>query len=358
MRFWMAYRFLRGNIQRAMFPMTAVIIGVASLIMTLSLGDGAKNIINKDLSALGNNRILLGGGSLSSRDLELVERLPFVKYAVFPEKRALIGDVSYRGYSKKALRAMKLPNLKDSEVVLDKNQFLDAKIGAKIELETELGKKRFVIKDLYQEESPFETMKGGNRVIISDETFDRVFGRSNYNSLVISFPQDEDGVEYIPIVLRELNRSRFGYTQIRVLETPDVYKKVERIKNFVNKGLFILSFISLIVGGAGVLNLIASSVRDRSSYIGILKAMGVDKKSLMVIFLIEGAIVIAIGATIGLMVGGVSSWLVGNILRIPPHYNYLKIAGALVLTECVGLFWGIFPAKKASDIEIVEALKI
>lgn len=358
MRFWMAYRLLQGNKQRAMFPMIAVIMGVISLIMTLSLGDGAKNIINRDLSAIGSNRILLGGGALSSRDLELVERLPFVEYAVFPEKRVLIGDTLYRGYSKKALSAMKLPILKESEVVLDKNQFLDSKIGTKIELETELGKKRFVIKDLYQEESPFETMKAGNRVIVSDETFDRVFGRSNYNSLVISFPQDEDGVEYIPIVLRELNRSRFGYTQIRVLETPDVYKKVERIKNFVNKGLFILSFISLIIGGTGILNLIAASVRDRSSYIGILKAMGVGKKSLMVIFLIEGAIVIAIGATIGLIAGGILSWLVGTVLKIPPYYNFLKIVGAFILTICVGLLFGVLPAKRAGDLEIVEALKI
>lgn len=358
MRLWMAYRLLQGNKQRAMFPMIAVIMGVISLIMTLSLGDGAKNIINRDLSAIGSNRILLGGGVLSNRDLELVERLPFVEYAVFPEKRVLIGDTLYRGYSKKALNTMKLPILKENEVVLDKNQFIDSKIGAKIELETELGKKRFVIKGLYQEESPFETMKAGNRVIVSDETFDRIFGRSNYNSLVISFPQNEDGVEYIPIVLRELNRSRFGYKQIRVLETPDVYKKVERIKNFVNKGLFILSFISLIIGGTGILNLIAASVRDRSSYIGILKAMGVDKKSLMVIFLIEGAIVIAIGATIGLIAGGILSWLVGTVLKIPPYYNFLKIVGAFILTICVGLLFGVLPAKRAGDLEIVEALKI
>lgn len=358
MRFWMAYRLLQGNRQRAMFPMIAVIMGVISLIMTLSLGDGAKNIINRDLSAIGSNRILLGGGALSSRDLELVERLPFVEYAVFPEKRVLIGDALYRGYSKKALSAMKLPILKESEVVLDKNQFLDSKIGAKIELETELGKKRFVIKGLYQEESPFETMKAGNRVIVSDETFDRVFGRSSYSSLVISFPQDEDGVEYIPIVLRELNRSRFGYTQIRVLETPDVYKKVERIKSFVNKGLFILSFISLIIGGIGILNLIAASVKDRSSYIGILKAMGVGKKSLMIIFLIEGAIVIAIGATIGLIAGGILSWLVGTVLKIPPYYNFLKIVGAFILTIGIGLLFGVLPAKRAGDLEIVEALKI
>ena len=358
MKFWMAIRFLRGNLCRAAFPLAAVVVGAMALIMTLSLGDGAKKIIDRDLSAIGGNRILIGAETLSDKDLDFVERLPFVEYGVFPENRVLIGNTLYRGYSKKALMAMKLPILKENEVVLDKNQFLDAKIGAEIELETKLGKRRFVIRDLYQEESPFETMKMGNRVIMGDETLEKIFGRMNYKSLVISFPQDEDGENYIPVVLRELNRSRFSYNQVRVLETPDVYKKVERIRSFVSKGLFILSFISLVIGGAGILNLIAAAVRERGSYIGILRAMGVDKNSVMDIFLIESGVVIVVGAVMGVILGVVMSYCFGILLKIPPHFNTLKIVGALVLTMGVGLLFGVFPAKKAGELEIVEALKI
>ncbi|MDX8337147.1 ABC transporter permease [Candidatus Cetobacterium colombiensis] len=354
----MAAKFLKGNITRAMFPLLAVVIGAMTLIMTLSLGDGAKNIINKDLSAIGGNRILLGDTTLTKRDLELMERLPFVEYAVFPEERVLINNTLFRGYSKKALLSMNLPILKDNEVVLDKIQFPNGKVGDTIDLETKLGKRKFTIRDYYQEESPFETMRMGNRVIVSDETFERIFGRSNYNSLVVSFPQDEDGEEYIPVVLRELNRSRFSYSQVRVLETPAVYKKVERIKSFVGKSLFILSFISLIVGGAGILNLIAAAVRERTSYIGILRTVGMDKRSLMEIFLIEAAVVITLGAIIGIILGVAVSYLAGNLLKIPPYFNFLKMVGALVLTMGVGLIFGVFPAKRAGELEIVEALKI
>lgn len=357
MKFWMAFRFLKGNLERAAFPLMAVIVGAVSLVMTLSLGDGAKNIIDKDLSAIGGNRILVGGGSLSSKDLELMERMPFVEYAVFPEKRKLIGNKLYRGYSKKALSAMGLPILKENEVVLDKQQFLGAEVGTEIVLETELGKRRFIIRDLYEEESPFETMKIGDRVIVSDETFERIFGRSSYNSLVISFPQNEDGEEYIPVVLRELNRFRLLYNQVHVLETPEVYKKVERIKSFVGKSLFILSFISLIVGGAGILNLIAAAVRERRSYIGILRAVGMDKGSLMEIFLIEAAVVITAGAVMGVILGVAVSYLVGNLLKIPPYFNFIKLVGALVLIMGIGLIFGVFPAKRVEKLEIVEILK-
>lgn len=343
---------------RATFPLISVVMATAALVMTISLGDSAKNIIDSDLSAIGSNRILIGGGPLNKIDLQIIEKLPFVKYGVFPEERILVNNRLFRGYTKKALRAMNLPLLKEGEVVLDKTQFLDEHVGEKIELETDSGKRNFIVRDLYQEESPFETMKIGDRIIVSDETFERIFGRRNYNTLVISFPQGEDGVEYIPVILRELNRSRFGYDQVRVLETPDIYKKVERIKGFVSKSLFILSFISLTVGGVGVLNLIASSVRERSSYIGILRTMGIDRKSLRKIFLIEGVIVVVTGGIGGIIFGILSSCLVGNILKIPPYFNLFKMVGSLILTMSVGLLFGILPAKKAGELEIVEALKI
>lgn len=343
---------------RAIFPLVSVVVATAALVMTISLGDAAKNIIDSDLSAIGSNRILIGGGTLNKEDLQIVEKLPFVKYGVFPEERILVNNRLFRGYTKKALRAMELPLLKEGEVVLDKIQFLDKYVGEKIELETDIGKRDFIVRELYQEESPFETMKIGDRVIVSDETFERIFGRRNYNTLVISFPQDEDGAEYIPVILRELNKSRFGYDQVRVLETPDVYKKVERIKGFVSKSLFILSFISLTVGGIGVLNLIASSVRERSSYIGILRTMGVNRKSLSEIFLIEAAMVVMVGGVVGVVFGILSSYLAGSILKIPPYFNVFKMIGSLILTMGVGLLFGIYPAKKAGELEIVEALKI
>ncbi|MGL5314458.1 MAG: ABC transporter permease [Peptostreptococcaceae bacterium] len=353
----MAYRFLRGNISRAIFPLAGVIVGSMALVMTLSLGDGAKRVIDKDLSAIGKNRVLLEG-SFSKRDLELVERLPFVEYGIFPENRVLVNSTVFRGYSQKAIKAMGLPKLRDGEVVLDKTQFSNVEIGNEIELETSLGKRIFKIRELYSEESPFETMKLGDRVIVSDSTFEKYFGRSGYKSLVISFPQDEDGVDYIPVVLRELNRSRFGANQVRVLETPDVYRKVERIRGFVSKGLLILSLISLSVGGIGVLNLIAAAVRERGSYIGILRTMGMKRERLMEIFLLEAGIVVCIGALLGAILGLLLAHLAGVVLNIPPYFNFSKIVLALILTLLIGMVFGVLPAREIGKLEIVEALKI
>lgn len=358
MRFWMAYKLLSGNRGRVLFPMAGVVVAAMALVMTLSLGEGAKKMIMNDLSAIGKNRVLVGGENISSRDLEIIERLPFVEYAVLPEKRTNIGNLIYKSYSKEALKAMRLKNISEGEVILDKTQFLDAKIGDSIELETGNGKREFRVGDLYQELSPFETMKPGDRVIVGDLAFEKIFGRRDYNSLVISFPQDEDGVEYIPVILRELNRSRLSYRQVRLLEKPDVYKKVERIKTFVSRSLFILSFISLLVGGLGVLNLIGSSVRERGSYIGILRTIGMTKKSLIEVFILEGAIVVAAGTVVGALLGVIMSYVVGSIIRIPPSFSLGGILMTIIITMGTGLLFGVFPAKKIGKLEIINALKI
>ncbi|MGL6099607.1 MAG: ABC transporter permease, partial [Fusobacteriaceae bacterium] len=269
----MAKRFLLGNPNRALFPAIASFAGTAALILALSLGDGVQNVINRDLSAIGKNRVLLGG-NFTMRDSKVLESMPFVEYTSFPEEREEIKDTVFRGYSSKALKAIGLKPLKDGEVILDKEQFQGYVPGDRIKLITRYESREYFVRDLYIEESPFETMKSGRRVIMASESFNKIFPRSDYKSLVVSFPKDSDGVDYTLTILRELNRSRSNSESIKVLETPDVYRKVERIRDFVAKGFFILSFISIGVVGFGTFNSVSQSVRDRASYIGILKAAG------------------------------------------------------------------------------------
>ncbi|MGL5099317.1 MAG: ABC transporter permease, partial [Fusobacteriaceae bacterium] len=224
----MAIKFLKGNLGRAIYPLLGVVVGGMALVMTLSLGDGAKNLIEKDLSAIGSNRVLLGG-DFNTRDLELVERLPFVEYATFPEARALEFNNLFRGYTNAAFNAMNLPILRADEVILDRSQFKKVSIGSSMTFETLGGKKEFRIRGYYSEESPFQTMKLGNRVLMNSLTFNRYFKKANYNTMVAAFRESKDEFDYISPLLRELNKFRTSGTFVKVLETPDVYKKVDKI---------------------------------------------------------------------------------------------------------------------------------
>ncbi|MGL6067084.1 MAG: ABC transporter permease, partial [Cetobacterium sp.] len=286
------------------------------------------------------------------------ESFHFVEYATFPEARIVLGDTVFRSYSEKGLNALNLPSLREDEVILDVEQFQKKDLGSIIALDTFLGKRDFVIRSYYKEESPFQTMKMGKRVITNNSTFNRLFQRSNYKNLVISFPKNSDGVDYTAVVVRELNRSRSNYELITVLETPDVYKKVERIKNLLKKGFVILLFISLFVVGFGVFNLIAFSIKSRGSYIGILRAQGISSKDLMLIFLLEATIIITSGVLIGLILGTLFSNLIGSALKISPIFNLWNILLAVLFTFIIGIGIGILPANKIGKLEIVEALKI
>lgn len=356
MEFWLAYKFLLGSLKRTVFTLLSILVASIALILTISLGDSAKHIITTDLLALGSNRILLGGEALRSRDLEIVERFPFVEYGAFPEQKRLVKNILYKGYSSKALLFAKLQKLKENEIILDKSQFLNEKKGDFIELETTLGRNRFLIKDLYQEESPFETVKFGKRVIVSSETFEKLFGKNSYKKMIVAFPLGEDATEYFPLLLRELNRSRFSNNKINILETPEVYKKIEKIIKFVDKSIWILSIISLGIGGIGVLNLIQASIRERSQSIGILSSMGLSKNRIIKVFMIEVFMIILLGIILGSILGVLSAYIIGIVLKIPPYFNFFKIIMSLLITGSSSLLFGLYPAKKIVEIKIVEAL--
>ena len=326
MIFWFAYKMLLGNSKRAIFPLLGVIGGITALIMSFSLGAGGEKIISTNLSAIGSNRIMIGGQEMSARDMQIIENYPFVEYTLFPGARENSGNNIFIGYSQKALMALGLRNLGDREVILDKNQFPDKQPGDRVDLVTEMGTRSFIVAGIYEEQNPFELMKQGNRIIVSQGYFERLFGRYRYNELIVSFDKGEDAEDLIPLFLRKFNEDRRSYGQVRLLETPEVYKRIVKIQKIVRNTLGILSFISLCIGGFGIMNLIAGGVRARTGHIGILRAMGMSKKDIIKIFLAEGIIISIIGSFLGVIIGIIGAVMSGKLIMIPPEFNILQIA--------------------------------
>ncbi|STO32286.1 Macrolide export ATP-binding/permease protein MacB [Fusobacterium necrogenes] len=357
MIFWFAYKMLLGNSKRAIFPLLGVIGGITALIMSFSLGAGGEKIISTNLSAIGSNRIMIGGQEMSARDMQIIENYPFVEYTLFPGARENSGNNIFIGYSQKALMALGLRNLGDREVILDKNQFPDKQPGDRVDLVTEMGTRSFIVAGIYEEQNPFELMKQGNRIIVSQGYFERLFGRYRYNELIVSFDKGEDAEDLIPLLLRKFNEDRRSYGQVRLLETPEVYKRIVKIQKIVRNTLGILSFISLCIGGFGIMNLIAGGVRARTGHIGILRAMGMSKKDIIKIFLAEGIIISIIGSFLGVIIGIIGAVMSGKLIMIPPEFNILQILLALIVSLVFGIVMGVYPAKKAGDISITDALR-
>lgn len=357
MTFWLAYKMLLGNIKRAIFPFLGVLCGIISLIMTLSLGAGGENIINTSLSAIGDNRIMIGGSSFSQRDIKILENYPFVEYTLFPKARNYIGDNIYIGYPEKVFDTLGLPRLNDREAIVDKNQFKDVKVGDTLEFFVGTYREKFVVKGLYEEKNPLELMRKGNRIFLSQNSYERMFGERNFSELVISFEKGENAEEYIPIILSKFRQDRGLYGDIQILETPEVYKRIEKIKNIVSMTLGILSIISLGIGGLGIMNLIGSNIRARTGHMGILRAMGMSSKDMVVMFITEGVIISFIGSIVGLILGIMFSIFVGKIINIYPIFSFGDIFISLIISLVVGVIMGTIPAIKAGEKNTIELLK-
>ena len=93
------------------------------------LGSWWREYYNTNLSAIGDNRIMIGGNSFNQRDIRILENYPFVEYALFPKARSYTDDNIYIGYPERVFDILDLPHLNDREVIVDKNQFENVKVG-------------------------------------------------------------------------------------------------------------------------------------------------------------------------------------------------------------------------------------
>jgi len=136
------------------------------------------------------------------------------------------------------------------------------------------------------------------------------------------------------------------------------------VTNMVTAIISLVAAISLIVGGIGVMNIMLVSVTERTREIGIRKSLGAKTKSIMLQFLSESAIITLIGGAIGILLGIASAYMVSGIvgivnpsLKFTPDVSLSAVLIATLFSCGIGIFFGIYPAKKAAKLSPIEALR-
>ncbi|MPN42731.1 Macrolide export ATP-binding/permease protein MacB [bioreactor metagenome] len=119
-----------------------------------------------------------------------------------------------------------------------------------------------------------------------------------------------------------------------------------------------IAAISLLVGGIGIMNIMLVTVTERTREIGIRRAIGAERSSIVTQFLIEAAMICGIGGIIGILIGTLGSRIAGRLLMQMDIWPSLNITlGAFALSVALGILFGIYPAAKASKLQPVEALR-
>jgi len=149
-------------------------------------------------------------------------------------------------------------------------------------------------------------------------------------------------------------------------KTSDLYKATNSasMMDTINKVLgtfttFIsaVAAISLLVGGIGVMNIMLVSVTERTREIGIRKAIGATTNAILIQFLTEAVILSVIGGLIGMTLGILAAQVIGSFISITPSVSLLVVLETILFSSAVGIFFGIYPARKAARLNPIDALR-
>jgi putative ABC transport system permease protein len=119
----------------------------------------------------------------------------------------------------------------------------------------------------------------------------------------------------------------------------------------------LISSIALIVGGIGVMNIMLVAVTERTREIGIRKALGAPRRAILTQFLVESVMLTALGGVIGVLLGASISWLVHSISPLPTYVSLWSVVTGLLFSAAVGVFFGLYPAMRASRLDPVDSLR-
>lgn len=406
-------RALLANKGRAALTILGIVIGIASVIALLGIGQGAANTVTQRIADLGSTILTVtpGGGmsesfdnpsegaqaggaaggmpfggqaasTLSKDDLARLQdaaRHPSIKAAAGlvsastvlevkgeKERLALTGvdPVYFRIYELEAARG-RLLNADDGEekrLVLG-SQIADAlygqsdPIGQHIEIE---GQRFEVIGVLAQaEESAFRNPN--DQLYIPTGAAMALFGIEHYSSFVVQATSDdrvsqaEDELEATLLDSHGIDNPRLA--DFAVLSPQDLLAVTGQVAGTLTALLTGIAAISLLVGGIGIMNIMLVSVTERTREIGLRKAVGAKTQDILFQFLIEAVILTLAGSVLGILVGHGLANLAGTVLGFQAAITPGAVFLALAVAGVVGLVFGLYPAAKAARLNPIDALR-
>jgi len=387
-----AFLDLLKNKIRAFLTTLGIVIGVASVVLLLAFGLGLKNYIAQQFDNLGTNLVFVlpgqvfnrsGGFSSLRSSISFDERdyfnLKKTKYAqaVIPifQKSSIIKVQgkeeigSLYGTTEEIFAARNLsPQI--GEVFKKSDGEKRAKVAV---LGPEIAKKLFGQEDLALnqkiriEDQTFRVIgilqaKGGGFggpnldtfVYVPYQTVFNITGKKDFNTFLLK-AQSQDSIEDLKNQIKKIMLKRYKEDDFSVADSKEILSTIQSIFSVLNLALVGIGAISLIVGGIGIMNIMYVSVTERTREIGIRRALGALEKDILFQFLAESVLLSLIGGLIGLIV----SFIVIFFVRIffPAAIDFFSIILSLTVSSAIGIFFGVFPARKAAKLSPIEAIR-
>ncbi|MDP2966044.1 MAG: ABC transporter permease [Pelolinea sp.] len=391
-----------ANKLRAALTILGIVIGVAAVIAMLAVGAGAQDTILGSISGIGTNLLFVFQGNLQQdvrneqpitmadvSALKDVYQAPHIQ-GVAPIVRGSV-KASFSGESTSPeiygvtseFESVRNYKLIEGSFITDDNVNGQASVAL---LGPEVADKLFGRRELITGETiriegqPFRVIgvlesKGGgsfgsqDNVILVPITTARIRLLDKERDNVDVVYVQAINAESVPIVNEEIaqifrtrHRTVLGADDFTVFTQEDFLSLAGTITNVLTIFLGGIAAISLLVGGIGIMNIMLVSVTERTKEIGLRKAVGARKADILIQFLTESSLLSLIGGIIGIFFGWLISFAVGRIAAasgtpFTPNVSLNSVLLATLFSTAVGLFFGIYPANRAANLQPVEALR-
>lgn len=389
-----ALRALSSNKMRCLLTMLGIIIGVSSVITMMFLGESQKQSIRSEISGMGTNLIIIqpawerGGVRASAADLQ---RLRVADFEALRNQSAYLRSVSpvVSASGQAIMGANNTPasitgcvaQQLDIEnyTIEDGSMWGDADVRSASKV-CVIGSE--ICRNLFPDGSspvgqtirfnaiPVKVVgtlkeKGGDnddRIFMPYTTVQRrMAGIRHLNAIYASAATEEAStaaVAEIKEILREQHRIHQGdEDDFQVMSMTEMLESLNSILGIMTLILSCIAGISLVVGGIGIMNIMYVSVTERTREIGLRMSIGAKSRHILLQFLIESVIISLAGGIIGVMLGVGLSTLIIKLLDYPFIFNGFAIFISFAVCTVTGVFFGWYPARKASRLNPIDALR-
>lgn len=395
-----AYRSLIRNKLRTFLTMLGIIIGVASVIAMLAIGEGSKQNIQASISSLGTNSIMIIPGaisqggvhleagsqqSLTREDAEAIQQkcdaIKYISPVVQSGAQVIAGSKNWRtvvmGVFSDYFYSRNL-EIQDGSIFNQTDDKAAAKvcvIGLTVALNLFEGQANTIGQTIRINRIPFKIIgilekKGQNTfgqdqddiVIAPFATVQKRMLSTTNVHMIIASAKSEEQIDEAKEQILQLIRLRHkipkdGDDDFMVRTQSDLSNIFGSISKVLTILLASIASISLLVGGIGIMNIMLVSVTERTREIGIRLAVGAKSRDVLIQFVIESVFISFIGGLIGIGLGIFVSMMVANFGGWPVTVTLFSILLSFLFSTIVGLFFGWYPAQKASNLNPIDALR-
>ena len=387
---------IRSNKGRSVLTMLGIIIGITSVIMIMSIGDGVKGQVSDELNAMAGGLIGIYVNNEQSKekiyfdedDFDAIrEKIDGVKGVtpVYTLYGSVVGKKGeFTAYTSGGSESMEFYQ---TEPIVDGRYFTAADyyagnrvcvitqqaakklfgttdvIGMSIEVTLSGTTQDLTIVGIRQDSASAMFSMYGNMINIEvplnllSMSFGLYFDGFTDFYVISELPSMNTQITQSVVRLMESRHNVRNQGVIMVQNMQDQISQINSVMGSISIFVVIVAAIFLLVGGIGVMNIMLVSVTERTREIGIRKSLGARTGSILLQFLSESAIITLLGGLIGIVLGVAGAQAIGGAIGFSARISAVTVLGASAFSAAVGIFFGIYPARKAAKMSPIEALR-